>query len=1081
MSLESYWWSSGVEGQGGGDPGDPIGNSLRFRALNDSTGSYLHKANWANSGDVWTMSCWMKGWQANWTTTAQKNLVLFSWHAAGSTNVDEIFVFGNYPSQGNNEIYYLMEGSNNGYGVSNSEYNDPSAWYHVVWVSHSTSDVRVYINGEQVTDWRTIGTVSSQPYINKNYDCTIGGRAGPNSPSNASYASDGYLAQFYFVDGQALQPTSFARTNNNGVWVPVNYSGTYGTNGFHLDFSDPNNLGADRSGNGNNFTPHGFDTLPVEVWSNYLFSSTTPVNYDSTETNIGASANSQRKNGFDGNTTYWPISTSSADNWFVFRPPVPLTGVTSIQFTGPSNAFTINVNGQVTGQTVTPSNGSTPVNVTLPADFDGTLTNIAFSNTTSSSGQNCFSSLIINGATLIDSTGQTYDIMQDSPTKNWATMNPVSTTTGATTYQTLRNANLTVGGHNSSNLAISPTTIRIPSGGRYYCEWQHITGGTMNVGVTYDAVTDNTSWRKNNAANWFCDSRYIFTLDNTSPGNNAPGNYINGGVASFEIDTTVYPYTVTARLDGQNPVTLSLGDGSGTFDPDEVYFFANTGYASTGQIDFNFGQVPFLYQPAGTVALQTQNMPEAPIPDGREHFQAITGAGTNDAVNAGVPESEMIMGPWIGSTVSSTGSWYEGTKTPKWMFSAQNENTPMPNLQSTQPSSQSGTVTFTPPGGIAFTNTIEIMFGSTGSVSINGGPKIYGDNGGNWTTVATGGGTLNTLVGADYYGGTIYSIKVDGKYLVDKGILENAQDVFPNALWWIKSRQNSNQHQFVDSVRGSNLILQSPNGVSERAYTPPSGTSVAWCWNAGDTAVTNTDGDLSAQVSANKDSGFSIVTYNGNAASTATVGHGLNQSPDLIIITNRSNPNGFPWRSYWSPVMDSSGNDKNITFTSEGIYSSTQLVDGVSGSTITLTGGSSSSTNYVNGPSSARYVAYCWHSVNAFSHIGKYTGNGSSSYGTFVYTGFRPAWVMIKCISSSANWIINDTTRDPSNPNNLSLYTSLTNSEASPSNNKIDFLSNGFKLRGNDTQTNSSNKTYVYAAFAENPYGGSNVVPSNAR
>jgi hypothetical protein len=231
----------------------------------------------------------MKGWGPA-GTTAQWSAVLFSWHNNTSgQSVDELAIFGNYPATGRNEINFYFEGANAGNAYSNAEFQDPSAWYHVVWQSSSTSAVKLYVNNVEITDWRTSGSVTAQNFINKNQTCSIGARApGNTSPSGAQYHGEGYLAAAYFIDGTAKSPSDFGKTNEDGVWVPQNYTGSYGTNGFHLTFdsSQTNGIGHDSSGNGNHFTATGFDTAAISSSNE-----DNDVDYNDTPTNNYATLN----------------------------------------------------------------------------------------------------------------------------------------------------------------------------------------------------------------------------------------------------------------------------------------------------------------------------------------------------------------------------------------------------------------------------------------------------------------------------------------------------------------------------------------------------------------------------------------------------------------------------------------------------------------------------------------------------------------------------------------------------------------------------------------------------------------------
>ena len=294
-------------------------------------------------------------------------------------------------------------------------------------------------------------------------------------------------------------------------------------------------------------------------------------------------------------------------------------------------------------------------------------------------------------------------------------------------------------------------------------------------------------------------------------------------------------------------------------------------------------------------------------------------------------------------------------------------------------------------------------------------------------------------------------------------ILTAAQAAFPSGLWWIKDRANANQHQLVDVVNGISDVWQSPAGTGGNAYTPPTGNSVAWCWKAGDSAVANTDGTIASTVRANPDAGFSIVQWTGTQTA-GSVGHGLNGTPDYIIGVGYTGGLLPVWNSAATPAagyfyLNTGGG----WTTNQDIWNSAQMsatTIGVSSSTITNQTGE-------------LMTAYVWTAIPGYSAFGSYSGN-SNADGPFVYLGFRPAFVMFKTITAT-NWSIQDSTRYPSNPTGVDLVPNSNASENQLGAMPVDFLSNGFKVRTGNANTNSS--TVVYAAFAENPFGGENIAP----
>ena len=239
-------------------------------------------------------------------------------------------------------------------------------------------------------------------------------------------------------------------------------------------------------------------------------------------------------------------------------------------------------------------------------------------------------------------------------------------------------------------------------------------------------------------------------------------------------------------------------------------------------------------------------------------------------------------------------------------------------------------------------------------------------------------------------------------------------------------------------------------------------TYVAWQWKAGGTAVTNTDGTITSSVSANQTSGFSVVTFTTQASGTATVGHGLSVlgvAPSLIIVKIRSIANA--WNTY--NKASGAGNYLQLNTTAA------QAAD----ATLWNNTAPTSSVFSLGAPWAGSYttVAYCWAPIAGYSAFGSYTGNGSAD-GPFIYTGFRPRWIMIKRTDSTSSWYIIDTSINPYNEEKTTLYANLSNAEGTNAN-FLDGLSNGFKMRESGVAVNGA--TYIYAAFAENPFKYANA------
>jgi hypothetical protein len=320
---------------------------------------------------------------------------------------------------------------------------------------------------------------------------------------------------------------------------------------------------------------------------------------------------------------------------------------------------------------------------------------------------------------------------------------------------------------------------------------------------------------------------------------------------------------------------------------------------------------------------------------------------------------------------------------------------------------------------------------------------------------------------------------------------------------WIKRRDNSGaNHILYDSVRGagSTKELSSNNTASEGStaanaygylsafasdgFTVTDGTSGAgnadlltnasgkayasWNWLANGAGVSNTDGTISSTVSANTTSGFSIVSYTGTGTNPSTVGHGLGTAPSCIILRDRNNV------SDWYVGHDGIGwTDRLKLNTTASTASSVTLWNNTAPTSSVFT--ISSGLNFNGSPT----IAYCFAEKKGFSKFGSYTGNGSAD-GTFVYTGFKPAFVLVKNTQNSdALWYLFDNKRNSFNLVNTALYPNSSVVEGISGSSIMDFVSNGFKLRGSSGGTNPSGQTMIYMAFAEQPLVGDN--PATAR
>ena len=340
---------------------------------------------------------------------------------------------------------------------------------------------------------------------------------------------------------------------------------------------------------------------------------------------------------------------------------------------------------------------------------------------------------------------------------------------------------------------------------------------------------------------------------------------------------------------------------------------------------------------------------------------------------------------------------------------------------------------------------------------------------------------------------------------------------------WSKPRAGTENHQIIDIVGGEDNYLVPDDTYAyntgsnitfvDGGYQVASGNNdrwnkstvgiVTWMWKAGGTPTAtnnNTSGAMDAnsvilngvlqssytpsgsptiypnKLSANTTAGFSIVTYTGNGNSSQSFPHGLTKAPEMVIIkyTNAS-------QSWNVGHVGLTSWDYYLRLDDTHIQSDSDDRFGSAPSATVVNIGDGSNVNYNNG----NYMAYCWHPVEGFSKFGSYIANGSID-GSFVYLGFKPGLVIIKKVTTATqSWIMKDSTRNPHNPATRSLYANLSNAESpdtADNDNDIDLLSNGFKVKNSGhTGSNSSGETYIYCAWAESPFGGSDVAQARAR
>jgi len=422
----------------------------------------------------------------------------------------------------------------------------------------------------------------------------------------------------------------------------------------------------------------------------------------------------------------------------------------------------------------------------------------------------------------------------------------------------------------------------------------------------------------------------------------------------------------------------------------------------------------------------------------------------------------------------------------------------------------SGATTGDPSAGTnpTFTGTMAGLFlgadfvNSSGSINFGQQPFTYTPPTGfkalntfNLPAPPSGIGTTAAELANKYFDATVYTGTNANLSIVNSGAMQ------PDFVW-IKNRgPSARAHNLVDSVRGSHQVLFSNDTAVEATSTITTGvlsfasngfnlgldtstagstnasgeSHIAWQWRASNTtAVTNTNGSITSTVSASTTAGFSIVTYTGTGGTgTTTVGHGCQvggvpTAPSMVIIKRRDGITN--WASYHTGLTSTSYYLVLNSTAAQANYGSTFISP--SSSTLTIAADSS-----LLNTSTGTYVAYCFAPVAGYSAFGSYTGNGSATEGPFVYLGFRPRFVMVKRYdtSSTGNWSITDTSINPYNNTTGALRPNTAETESTVGTVYVQPVSNGFYISNNNTDTNASSGTYIYMAFAENPFKYANA------
>lgn len=954
------------------------GLAPRSVRLNPSDTPYFSRT-FGSSGNrgTWTMSWWQKRYSSNYggiygtyqnvwgLSTTNDNAPSGGASSTGYTYIefrDDTLFVGEY--YGNGVWAYLLQ--------TTAVYRDFSAWYNYQ-ITLDTSNpiaserVRIYINGQRYKGaWTNeqYPTLGRKGIINQGSVQNLIGAFSTNGQGINYGWLNSSLADFKFIDGQALEPEAFGFFDGAGVWQPRPYRGTYGTNGFYLDFSDNSAatataLGADRSGNGNNWTPNALAvTSNVGQYSSTWTYSATGSNPSGVNDPTGAflstsptiADNSQQS----GRQAY--VNHNGGTSWIQLNPSSAITGSSLRVFTyqpqGTSGADTwMNING---GSDLRPwrvsanyTGWSNAVSIS-----GGSLTSLRMSLSYGGGSAIGFFAIEVDGVILREYSPADIDSLLDSPVNgrqsdtglggqvqgNYCTWNPLDTASA-----TLTNGNLDISTP-SSGFGTTRGTIGVSSG-KWYFE-QKIGSGATAVGVlrTSDSLSAILGGTSGGYSYYSEGAGYTKKINNNTQ-TDYGASFVAGDVIGVALDLDAGTITFYKNGSSQGQAFSGL---TGTFAP-----AVSDGTNAGGIVgSANFGQRQWAYAaPSGFRALCTANLPEPAVKRGDDYFQTL----------------------------------------------------------------------------------------------------LY-----------TGNGSTQTLSGFR----------------------------FSPDFVWTKARNTNYSHQFIDIIRGGTNVLfsdrtdpggtyQSITSFNSDGYTVSTELGVngsttpfvAWAWDAGTSTVTDGSGSIQSTRRTNPSAGFSVVTYTGNGLNGATVAHGLNATPSMILYKRR-NGTAQDWG-----VWHTSGGLKLMQLNTASSWWNSAANYWESLPTSTMIYPDNSNGDHYQNVSGANYVAYCFASVMGFSSFGSYSGDGSTSgFGPFIHCGFRPRLIIIKGATVAYDWLMLDSVRNPYNLTTQVLYANSATSEmtnngtGSGGYESIDILSNGFQIKSNSSRYNQAGASYIYAAFAEHPF-----------
>jgi hypothetical protein len=1108
-----------------------IDDSLRFR---QSASAYLSRSQVSSvtNNKKYTISVWFKRGALGSSTGSTAQIIFQGMNQLAATG--QIWSTLTFSS----DTFYIGDynGSSNAVVQSTAVYRDPAAWYHVVANFDSaqataSNRMKLYVNGSQVTTLTTANYPALNATSVSNFNNYLQ-RIGDFYQGQIYYGFDGYLAEYNFIDGQALTADDFGEFDANGTWKPLAYTGTYGNNGFYLPMTPTTQATGFNTvlftGTETEQKIDGVGFSPDLVWlkrrsaanSHGLFDTVRGVNkYVRTEVTAAEGTAADLVNSFDpdgftlGSNGTWNNSGSTNVAWCWdagsgsagtntdgdINSTVkanPATGFSIVSYTGTGSGGTVGHGLGVAPAMIIIKKRSATGNWVVYHQSLGIGKYVYINSTAASATYSGFwndvapTSSVFNlggGNSDVNGSAATYIAYCFAEVAGYSKFDSYTGTgaSGKVVTTGFRPAFVMIKRTDSANSWVMIDAIRDPVDIRDSILWADLADAEASGGTTTSLDFTDTGFELNggggsinvNGGTYiymaFADTADArFNFDASGNHNNWEANNIN---SNAESETTYDLMKDTPSL-----VDTNAGNFA-TLNPLDKY---SSAVIAEGNLKIGANNNSWTNQARSTFFVSS----------GKWYWEVTFSPGTGSFWKAGIRDAAAAL---TSNNSSSTGYEYyayNGNKQATGVNSSYGSGLTAGDVLGLALDMDAGTIT-------AYKNntSLGVMFsGLSGSysptvsmynsfISLNFGQRPFA------YTPPSGFLKLNTFnlpdstieKGAEYMTTTLWA----GNGATSRAISNevNGISMQPDVVW-LKSRSTANQHVLLDSVRGTNKYLRSSSTAAEGTFSFLSSFNsdgftlstndneanangynyVGWQWKASNTTATNSAGANGATIastySANTTSGFSIVTYTGTAAN-ATVFHGIGTAPSIIICKSRTSV--ISWPVYSSTLGISKYLELNTTIAAGSISN----YWGANSPTSTVF--SLPNAAYNNNLNSQNYIAYCFAEVPGYSAFGIYTGNASTD-GPFIFTGMRPSWLLVKRTDAAGNaWYLEDSSRNTYNPVNLELYPNLANAEATSTD--YDFLSNGFKIRASHTGINANGGTYIYMAFAENPFKNSNA------